>query len=137
MLWFAGPPMEFPIRVHPLLVPFLLPIGAVGARAVVRLAGGRIRVTFGVLFDHTFPLEQVVDIRRSGWPWWRGLGLRVGLGGRVGLIGSTEGVVCLRFRVPQRVRVVVPLRCTELHVSVVDPEGLLATCAAEVHQHSA
>jgi hypothetical protein len=128
--------MDFPLRISPLLVPLLLPVGVAGPRAFARVDEGKLRVVFGVLFDHTFPLEQTGQIGRSSWPWWSGFGLRVGLRQRVGLIGALDGVVAVHFREPQRVRVVVPLRCSDLYLSVVDPHGFIATAEAELHKHA-
>lgn len=127
--------MDFPIRVHPVLRPLLWPLGASGPRSVVRVEGGRIRLVFGALFDQTFPLEQVRHLRPARWPWWRGVGLRLGLGGVLGLIGRPGDVVRIELRAPQRVRVVVPVPCRALYVSVADPSGLIATATAELHKH--
>jgi hypothetical protein len=129
--------MDFPIRITPLLRPLLFPFRAGGERARVHVGGGRVTVEFGLLFRGSFALEQIEHVSRSSWPWWGGLGLRVGARGRVGVIGSYEGVVCLHFTRPQRVRAPLPWRCRELYVSLHDPGGFIATVEAEAHMAAA
>lgn len=128
--------MDFALRISPLLVPLLLPIGAVGPRAYARVTEGKLRVVFGLLFDHTFPLEMVEQLTRSSWPWWSGFGLRVALRHRVGLIGAQDGIVAVHFRELQRIRVVIPVQCKDLYLSVVDPDGFIATVSAELNMHA-
>jgi hypothetical protein len=129
--------MDFPLRITPILRPLLFPLRASGERAVARVGGGRIEVEFGVLFLGSFPLEQVEHVSRSLWPWWAGIGLQLGPRGRVGLIGSLDGVVCIHFNRAQRVRAPFPWRCRELHVSLLDPTGFIATVEAEAHMAAA
>ncbi|WP_434416508.1 hypothetical protein [Nannocystis pusilla] len=129
--------MDFPIRITPLLRPLLFPLRASGERAAVHVGGGHVEVEFGVLFHGSFALEQIEHVSRSTWPWWSGLGLRIGARGRVGLIGSLEGVVCIHFNRPQRVRAPLPWRCRELYLSLHDPDGFIATVEAAAHMAAA
>jgi len=122
--------MDFPIRISPLLTPLLWPFGARGPRAVASLADGRLRLQFGALFDHSFALAEIEHVSRSSWPWWMGMGLRVGLDRKLGLIGSLDGIVCVHFREALRVRSLVPLRCQDLYVSLEDPAGFIAASEA-------
>jgi hypothetical protein len=129
--------MDFPIRITPILRPLMFPLRASGERAVVRVGGGRVEVEFGVLFRGSFALEQIEHVSRGDWPWYSGLGLSIGPRGRVGLIGSLEGIVCIHFNRAQRVRAPLPWRCRELHVSLHDPAGFIATVEAEAHMAAA
>jgi len=122
--------MDFPIRIAPLLTPLLWPFGVRGPRAVASLEHGRLRLQFGALFDHGFPLTAIEHSRRASWPWWMGMGLRIGLDRKLGLIGSLRGIVCIHFREPVRVRSLVPLRCQDLFVSLEDPGGFIAAIEA-------
>ncbi len=123
--------MDFPIRITPLLLPLLWPFGVRGSKAVVSLEHGRLHLRFGALFDHSFALADIEDISRSTWPWWMGMGLRIGLDRKLGLIGSLHGVVRIHFREPVRVNSLVPLHCQDLFVSLSDPGGFLAAYARE------
>lgn len=129
--------MDFPIRITPLLRPLLFPLRATGERAVVRVGGGRVEVEFGLLFRGSFPLERIEHVSRSSWPWWAGLGLRIGTRGRVGVVGSFEGIVCLHFNAPQRVRAPLPWRVRDLYLSLEDPRGFIATVEAEANMAAA
>lgn len=123
--------MDFPLRITPLLRPLLFPLRATGERAVARVGTGRIEVEFGVLFRGRFPLEQVEHIGHDAWPWWGGLGVRLGTRGRAYVLGSSQGVVRLHFTRPQRVYAPIPWRCSELYLSLHDPGGFIATVQAE------
>lgn len=129
--------MDFPLRITPILRPLLFPLRASGERAAVRVGGGRIAVEFGVLFAGSFALEQVEQVSRALWPWWAGVGLQLGPRGRVGLIGSLDGIVAIHFNPPQRVRAPLPWRCRELYLSLADPAGFIATVEAEAHMAAA
>jgi len=126
--------MDFPIRITPLLTPLLWPFGVRGPRAVASLEEGRLRLQFGALFDHSFPLTAIEHVSRSSWPWWMGMGLRVGLDRKLGLIGGLQGIVCLHFREPVRVQSLVPLRCQDLYVSLEDPGGFIAAVEAATQE---
>lgn len=122
--------MDFPIRIAPLLTPLLWPFGVRGPKAVASLEDGRLRLQFGALFDHSFPLTDIEHISRSSWPWWMGMGLRIGLDRKLGLIGSLQGILCIHFREPVRVQSLVPLRCQDLYLSLEDPDAFITACEA-------
>lgn len=129
--------MDFPLRITPLLTPLLWPFGVRGPRAVARLEPGRLHLHFGALFDHGFPLTDIEHVGRSSWPWWMGMGLRIGLDRKLGLIGSLQGIVCLHFREPVRVQSLLPLRCQDLYLSLEDPGGFIAACEAAMREPQA
>lgn len=129
----SAPPglaMDFPIRITPLLTPLLWPFGVRGPKAVATVEGGQLRLQFGALFDHTFPLAQVEHVSRSSWPWWMGMGLRIGLDKKLGLIGGLEGIVCVHFRESLRMQSLVPLKCRDIYVSFEDPDGFIQAVEA-------
>lgn len=122
--------MDFPLRISPLLAPLLRPFGVRGPAAVARLEQDRLHLHFGALLDHGFALTDIEHVRRSSWPWWMGMGLRIGLDHKLGLIGSLRGVVCIHFREPVRVQALLPLHSQDLFLSLRDPDGFIAACDA-------
>jgi hypothetical protein len=117
--------VRYPILVSPLWRPFLLPFGGSRERSYVELENGTLRVRFGWLFDHSFPVEEVEGASPSHWPVWAGIGWRTNLSGTVGLVGTYVNVVELRFKVPQRVRMLLPTRCQRLYVSLEEPRDFM------------
>ena len=119
-------PRRFHIRRNPLLRPLLAPFGGTAGRSFIEIDGDRLRARFGWLFDYTFPLDQIEDAGPSRWPWYLGLGWRTTLRGRIGLIGSYQNVVEIRFRTRYRVNMVLPkLSCERLAVSLEELEAFL------------
>ncbi len=118
--------MRFPILISPFWRPFLLPLGATAERSFAEIEDGQLHVRFGVLFDHRFPLDQVESAEAAHWPLWAGVGWRTNFRGTIGLIGTYVNTVEVRFKQPQRVRLVAPFSCRRLCLSLADPSGFLA-----------
>jgi hypothetical protein len=123
--------MRFPILVSPLWRPFLLPFGGSRDRSYVEIEDGTVRVRFGWLFDHRFPLDEVEGASPSHWPVWAGIGWRTNLAGTVGLVGTYVNVVEVRFKKPQRVRMLIPTRCQRLYVSLEEPREFMSALRPE------
>ena len=118
--------MRFPILISPLWRPLLLPFGATADRSFAEIQDGHLHVRFGLLFQHRFPLDQVEGASLAHWPLWAGIGWRTNFRGTVGLVGTYVNTVEVRFKEPQRVRLLVPIRCRRLYLSVDDPRGFIA-----------
>lgn len=119
--------MLFPILISPFWRPLLLPFGGSPERSYAELEDGTLHVRFGWLFDQRFPLEEVEAASPSHWPVWAGIGWRTNFAGTVGLIGTYVNIVEVRFREPQRVRMLLPTRCSRLYVSLEEPREFIAT----------
>lgn len=117
---------RFPILVSPFWRALLFPFGVTPERAFAAIDDGELRVSFGRLFDHRFPLEAVETVTPSRWPLWAGIGLRTDFRRTVGLVGAYVNTVEVRFKERQRVRMVVPLPCERLVLSLEDPEAFIA-----------
>ncbi len=117
--------MRFPILISPLWRPLLLPFGGTPARAFAELEDGQLHVRFGWLFDHRFSLGDVEAASPSHWPVWAGIGWRTSFRGTVGLIGTYVNIVEVRFKEPQRVRMVVPMTCRRLYLSLDEPRDFI------------
>ncbi len=118
--------MRFPILMSPLWRPLLLPFGGTSQRSYVELEDGTLRVRFGWLFDHRFPLSQVEAASPSHWPLLGGIGWRTNFRGTVGLIGTYVNVVEIRFKERQRVRMLLPTSCERLYLSLAEPHDFIA-----------
>lgn len=117
---------RFPILVSPFWRALLFPFGVTPERAFAAIDDGELRVSFGRLFDHRFPLEQVEVAVPARWPLWAGIGLRTDFRRTVAFVGAYVNTVEVRFKERQRVRMVVPLPCERLVLSLEDPEGFIA-----------
>ncbi len=118
--------MRFPILISPLWRPLLLPFGATADRSFAEIEDGQLHVRFGLLFDHRFPLEQVEGASTAHWPIWAGIGWRTNFRGTVGLIGTYVNVVEVRLKQRQRVRLLLPLPCQRLYLSLAEPRAFIA-----------
>lgn len=122
--------MRFAMRLNPLVRPLLLALGGTAERSYVEVTADTVRFRFGWGFDATVPRAAIAGTERGGWPWWGGLGWRLGFGGEVGLIGSLNGVVAVVLRQPLRLRFLsFPLRCRRIYVSLEAPEAFLVALA--------
>jgi hypothetical protein len=117
---------RFPILISPLWRPLLIPLGVTAERAFAEIKGDELHVQFGALIDYRFPLEQVEGVALSRWPLWAGIGPRANFRGTVGLVGTYVNVVEVRFKEPQRVRMIAPAPCKRLFLSIEEPHAFIA-----------
>src|SRR3990170_4635776 len=106
---------RFPVLIRGRWWPLLMPFGVTQERGVC----------FGPLFDYRFPLEAVERAAPARWPFWAGIGPRVDFRGTVAFVGAYEKTVEVRFKERQRVRMIVPVPCQRLVLSLEDPEGFI------------
>jgi len=119
-------PKRFPLLMKSRWMPLLVPFGVTQARAFAQVGERELRVCFGPLFEYRFPLEAVETVAPARWPWWAGIGPRVDFRGTVAFISAYENTVEVRFKERQRVRMVVPVPCDRLFLSLEDPEAFVA-----------
>lgn len=114
---------RFPLAMssvwRPLFTLFGMP--ASSSFAEVDPDRGTLRVKAGIWFDETLPLNEVADVVPSSFPWYGGLGVKLGPGNAVSVVGSGDGVVAVHFKSPQRMRVVFEVNRPELRLAVEDP----------------
>jgi hypothetical protein len=122
-------PKRFPVLIRGRWWPLLMPFGVTQERAFVQVGERELRVCFGPLFDYRFPLEAVERVAPARWPFWAGIGPRVDFRGTVAFVGAYEKTVEVRFKERQRVRMIVPVPCQRLVLSLEDPEGFIAALA--------
>jgi hypothetical protein len=72
------------------------------------------------------PRAQIASAERAELKWYWGLGLRA-RGGTLALLGAHRGVVRIVLTEPYRTTLLkIPLKVTNLYISVEDPDGLIA-----------
>ena len=101
----------------------LLLIGATEANSYIELRDEDLLVRFGV-HESRVELSDIVSAQTKEWPIWNGIGIRIGSGKRLGLVGSTEGVVELGLKPDVHVTFL-GITCASLACSLEDPEGFL------------
>jgi hypothetical protein len=89
-----------------------------------------VRVRFGWLGRADVPLGRIVEARAFSWPWWGGIGVRLGSEGLVGYVTRSGTAALLELEAPVRVRMPVGWSARRVLVSVEDVEGFLAAVAA-------
>jgi hypothetical protein len=128
---------RFFLRRRPVWSLLLALLTAWRTNSYIEIVDGKIRARMGLLFNETFPLSEVTDVRTRQWPWLMGVGWRTDFRGHIGLVGGYGEVVEMHFRDKRGVRLlpmipwpVVP--CDRLSVSVEDVKGLLEALGAPV-----
>jgi len=116
--------MRFNILVSPLWRPFLVPFGATADRSYAELDGGDLVVRFG-WFSHRFPLSEIEGASPSHWSILAGIGWRTNFRDTIGLIGTYVNVVEVRFKRPQPARMLLPVKCKRLYISIEEPRDFI------------
>lgn len=116
---------RYPVLISPLWRLMLRPFGATPERCFVEVGDEELRVSFGRAFYGTFPLDNVEGASLTDWPVWAGIGPRY-FRGTIGLIGAYVNTVEVRFKEPQRMRMLLPVRCKRLLLSMEDPRAFVA-----------
>ncbi|MGZ3424027.1 MAG: hypothetical protein ACXWUG_04735 [Polyangiales bacterium] len=126
--------MRFPLSFtnNLLLETFIKTFGVKRESSFAEIEGGNLHVKMGIWFEEKIPLDQILQVAPSEWPWWGGLGVKLHHHG-VGVIGSTEGVVNVKFKQTVRVRAVVGVDVEQLWLSLDDRDGFIKALAEASH----
>lgn len=119
--------MRFPMRLTPALKPLFALFGGTQEQSYVEVTDDTVRFHFGPTFDETVQISEIDAARERSWNMWYGLGWRLYPKWGVGLVGSLDGVVEIRFKRPHTMRIlsVVPYKAQRISVSLQDPQGFL------------
>ncbi|MEZ0370062.1 MAG: hypothetical protein ACAI44_13325 [Candidatus Sericytochromatia bacterium] len=119
--------MRFEFLLEPLIVPILFPFGATQERCFVELEDHKLHVKMGALFDETLDLEEVATIEKGKWPFYWGLGHRIGMHHSMGVLASTRNVVKLSFAKPAMIKALGPLyhETKDFFLALKDPDGFI------------
>lgn len=122
----------FALRVDPIWRGALLLLGVTPKRAEVALEEDGLRIRFG-LYEERVPLAEVEGAEPIQWPWYYGIGLRVGAGA-LGYVGAYHGVVRVRFRAPVSLAVLFRVRMgfRAVALSLREPEAFVDALQARL-----
>lgn len=107
---------------------FILPI--LWTRPHAEVGDGFVRVRFGWLGRADVPVASIVEARSFPWPWWGGIGVRLGGGGLVAYMARSGVGAMLELEGTCRVRAPLPWSARRVLIGVEDVEGFLADVAA-------
>jgi hypothetical protein len=117
--------MKHPMRLccwRQLLTTF----GAMQSNSYVEVGEDLLVLSFG-FFDDRLPRGTIGRANAGRWPRHGKLGWRLGLGGRLGLIGDRSGIVEIQLKRPHRARgLIAPYTYDRVYVSVCDPGSLVS-----------
>jgi hypothetical protein len=123
--------MRYPIQItkNILIGPMLRGFGVRPDNSHVDLESDALTVRMGMWFNKTIALDDIASMAPmppSEWPLWAGLGVKLTPRHGVGVVASREGIVCLGFKRPQPMGVVIiSVDAENLLVSLEDPDGFL------------
>ena len=127
---------RFPMRLDAMWRPLLALFGGTQGASYVDVGKNDVRFGFGVIFHETVARVDIASVREARWPLLAGIGWRMTLDRRIGLIGARSGVVEVRLREPRQVRFGLfrlPWRFEAICVSLQDPAGFVAALATDGH----
>ncbi|HVJ94358.1 MAG TPA: hypothetical protein VM580_31435 [Labilithrix sp.] len=117
--------MRFALAITPACRVLFAVLGMPGksSYAEVDAERGTLHVKAGIWFEETFSLGEVSEVVPSSWPWYGGLGVKLGPDNSVGVVGSGKGVVAVRFSRPQTMHVLLTVHRSELRLSLESPDA--------------
>jgi len=118
---------KYPMRLDPVWRPLFLPLGGTPNASYAEVSPDGVHFRFGFAFDRTVPRAEIASAARWQPAWWNGFGWRSNLAGRIGLLGSHDGVVVVRLKSRTRSWGLFP--CDSIAISLQDPEGFLKELA--------
>ena len=88
--------VQFPILISPAMRPLFAIFGFRARQSYVALDDDGLSVRFGTANEHV-PLPAIRSVARQRWPFYYGLGPKLGPSGTVAYVGSYAGVVRIAF----------------------------------------
>lgn len=126
--------MRFSISVSTFWGPFMRLFGFGGERAYVELDDEAITFRYGTATERV-PLSEIESVGPRAWPFYYGLGAKIGPDHGVAYVASLDGVVQVRFTSPRPMNVWGPFRTSKARcvtLSLEDPEGFMAALGARI-----
>jgi hypothetical protein len=127
--------MRFAMRLSSAIKPVFFVAGVNHENSYVEIGDDHLHVKMGPWFDQKLPIGEISEVKPSDWPWYGGLGTKLGPEkGGVGVVGSLEGVIAIHFKSPQRVGLWIVVtdihtECSELRVALEEPEAFVRALA--------
>jgi hypothetical protein len=114
--------MHYPIKISRPWQPLFLLFGFTAAGSYVELEGQSLHLHFGTASE-LIPLAEIANVERRHWPFYFGLGAKLGPSGGVSYVGSSEGVVQIDFVNPRPMNVWGPFRASRARCAIVSLEN--------------
>jgi hypothetical protein len=127
----AGEPERFPLRSTPWAAPFLVPFAP--GRHAATIGGGVLEVRLGLLGRARVPVRLVERVSAMRWPWWGGVGVRIGRG-LVAFVAAPGDAAVVELSEPVTLRAPLRWRTRRLVVGVEDVEGFARALARARHE---
>lgn len=108
-------------------LPFLAMFAPHGGQ--VELGETALDIRLGVLGNAHIPLGIIARVSTMDWPWWAGVGVRIGRG-VVGFISQSGMVVVIELSDAIEVRAPLRWSTRRIAVRVTDPQHFILTLAA-------
>jgi hypothetical protein len=116
----------YPLRYSCWAVPFLVPLAR--GRPTATVEGGWVRIRMGLLGSADVPIGRVARVGTMRWPWWGGLGARLGKG-LVAFVAAPGEAALLELTEPLEVRAPLRWSTRRLVVGAEDLEGFVRAVA--------
>ena len=120
--------MRFPISISAAFRPLFALFGFRARSSYVELEDDALVFRFGTAHERV-PLSAVAGVGRTRWPFYYGLGAKLGPDEGVAYVGSMKDVVRVDLRAPQPMNVWGPFAraaARNVIVSVEDGDGFIA-----------
>lgn len=119
--------MRYAFLLEPLMIPILFPFGANPENCYVEIEGEQLHVKMGKLFDEKLDLRNIAHLAPDKWPFWWGLGHRIGFNHAMGVLGSTRNVVRLHFKEPAAIKALgaFSYQTHDFYLALQDPDGFI------------
>jgi len=120
---------RIPIKRAPWMAPLLVLFTATASRSYVQIGPDTLITRFG-WHQLSIPRAQIESVSDDRWPWYGGLGWRTDFRRKLALVGAYAPIVRIHLTEPHRSRLLgIPIRFTDLYISVDSPEALRAALA--------
>lgn len=119
---------RYPLRLGKPARVFILPL--VWMRPYAEIEDRTVRVHFGWAGSAEIPVSRIAATSSFRWPWWGGLGVRLGASGLVAFVARSGEGALLEFTEPVRVRMPLGWDARRVLVNVEDVDRFLADIAA-------
>lgn len=119
----------FAIRRDRLWKVPLTVIGANESNSRVVVGPSHIDLEFGA-YKSVVKVDNIESVEITDWPWYNGVGIRVGADETLGLVGSRDGVVLLTLREAEVS--FLGARCRKVVISLEEPGAFIDAVEALV-----
>jgi hypothetical protein len=126
--------MRFPIKIASGWAPLFRVFGFSPKKSFIELDDESLSFHFGTAHEQV-PLADIVGVERRKWPFFYGLGAKIGPDGGVAYVGSLDGVVQVQFSEPRPMNVWGPFRTGKARcvtVSVEDADAFMSALRAAI-----